>query len=238
MYPLRVIAVRRSLKRVRSSSAVKGEVSEVAARLRFLVPAVLAAAAFSVPAANAGLIGNLLSGNCPTGGSQVFAPWQDGASYLLSPNGGFEFGSLGWSLSGGAAVVNGNEPFYPTGSHSLSLPSGSSALSPTVCLGTKQLYIRMFGKDLGGTDQGLRVRVYWYGLLNQLLGHSDFAVFPGGGDWAPTGQVHSSGGLLAPLPVVALLSSSSARIEVAPLGSVSRWQIDDLYIDPCVGRLG
>jgi hypothetical protein len=207
----------------------------VAARLRVLVPAFLAAAAFSVPAANAGLIGNLLSGNCPTGGSQVFGPW---AKYILAPNGGFEFGSTGWTLSGGAGVVSGNEPFYPTGTHSLSLPSGSSALSPTVCLGTKQLYIRMFGKDLGGTDSGLRVRVYFYGLVNQLLGYSDVAVFPGGGDWAPTGQVSSSGGLLAPLPIVSLLSSSSARIQVTPLGSGSRWQIDDLYIDPCISSIG
>jgi len=211
------------------------------ARLRYLVPAVLAAAACSVPAANAGLIGNignLLSGNCPSGGSQVFAPWMDAAQYLLAPNGSFEFGTSGWSLTGGAGVVSGNEPFYPTGTHSLSLPSGSSAMSPTVCLGTKQLYIRMFGKDLGGTDSGLRVRVYFYGLLNQLLGFTDFAVFPGGGDWAPTSQVQSSGGLLAPLPVVALVSSSSARIQITPLGSGSHWQIDDLYIDPSVMRIG
>jgi len=213
----------------------------VAARLRFLVPAVAAAAALCVPAANAGLIGsitNLLSGNCPSGGSQVFAPWQDTANYLLAPNGSFELGTGGWSLSGGAGVVSGNEPFYPTGTHSLGLPSGSSAMSPTICLGTQQLYIRMFGKDLGGTDGGLRVRVYWYGLLNQLLGYSDFAVFAPGGDWAPTSQVSSSGGLLAPLPVVALVSSSSARIQITPLGSGSRWQIDDLYIDPAISRLG
>src|SRR5690349_21235184 len=210
----------------------------MAVRLRYLLPVVLAAAVCSVPAANAGLIGNLLSGNCPSGGTQVFAPWQDAAEYLLAPNGSFELGTTGWSLTGGAGVVGGNEPFYPTGTHSLSLPSGSSAMSPQVCLGTQQLYIRMFGKDLGGTDGGLRVRVYWYGLLNQLLGYSDFAVFPSGGDWAPTSQVSSSGGLLAPLPVVALVSSSSARIQITPLGSGSRWQIDDLYIDPAISRLG
>jgi len=214
----------------------------VAARVRYLIPAVIAAAALCAPAANAsnagliGTIGSLLGGNCPTGGTQVFGPWADAANYLLAPNGSFEFGTTGWTLSGGATVVPGNEPFYPTGTHSLSLPSGSSAMSPTVCLGTKQLYIRMFGKDLGGTDSGLRVRVYWYGVLNQLLGSSDFAVFPGGGDWAPTGKVQSGGGLVEPLPVVALLSSTSARIQVTPLGSGSRWQIDDLYIDPCIGR--
>lgn len=193
----------------------------MAARLRCLVPAPVAAAAFTVPAANAGLIGNLLS-NCPTGGSQLFAPWQDAANYLLAPNGSFEFGSTGWSLSGGAGIVNGNEPFLPTGTHSLALPSGSTATSPTVCLGTKQLYIRMFGKDLGATDSGLRVRVQFYGLLNNLLGFKDFAVFPGGGDWVPTDQVQSGGGLLAPLPVVSLLSSTSARIQITPLGSDSR----------------
>ena len=210
----------------------------MAARLRYLIPALVLAAAFSVPAANAGLIGNLLNGNCPTGGSQVFGPWADAANYILAPNGSFEFGTQGWTLTGGAGVVSGNEPFYPTGTHSLSLPSGSTATSPNICLGTKQLYIRMFGKDLGGTDQGLRVRVLWYGLLNQLLGYSDFAVFAPGGDWAPTSQVNSSGGLLAPLPVVALISSSSARIQITPLGAGSRWQIDDVYIDPCINRIG
>ena len=211
----------------------------MAARLRYLVPAVLAAAAFAVPAANADLIGSLtglVSGNCPSGGTQVFAPWGDMNHYNLAPNGGFELGSYGWSLSGGASVVYGNEPFYPTGFRSLSLPSGSSAMSPPVCLGTQQLYIRMFGKDTGGTDDGLLVRVYFYGLLNQLLGSADYAVFPGGGGWGPTGQVDSSGGLLAPLPIVDLLSSSTARIQIMPLGSGSHWQVDDVYVDPCIGR--
>jgi hypothetical protein len=215
----------------------------VAARLRYLLPAALAAAALCVPAAGAGLIGdllggNLVGGNCPTGGTKVFAPWQDFANYILAPNGSFEFGSGGWSLTGGAGIVGGNEPFYPTGSHSLALPSGSSAMSPTVCLGTKQLYVRLFGKDLGGTDQGLRVRVYWYGLLNRLLGYSDFTIFAPGHDWAPSDQINSSGGLLVPLPVVALVSSTSARIQITPLGGDSRWQIDDLFIDPSVARIG
>jgi hypothetical protein len=44
--------------------------------------------------------------------------------------------------------------------------------------------------------------------------------------------------LLTPLPIVSLLSSTSARIQITPLGSGSRWQIDDLFIDPCIGRIG
>ena len=206
------------------------------ARLRYLVPAVLAAAAFSVPAANAGLISGLLGGNCPTGGSQVFAPWQDYASYLLAPNGGLELGTTGWSASGGASVVSGNEPFFPTGTHSLSLPSGSSALSPVVCLGQNQLFIRMFGEDVGGTDRGLHVQVVWYGLLNKVLGISDFATYGPGSQWSPTSKLNSAGGLQVPL--LPILGSTSARVMLTPLGSGSKWQIDDLYIDPCIGRNG
>jgi len=208
----------------------------VAARVSLLAATAVAAVAFSVPAANAGLIGDLLGGSCPSGGTQVFAPWQDYAYYYLAPNGSFELGSWGWSLSGGAQVVSGNEPYFPTGTHSLSLPSGSSALSPTICLGPKQLYLRMFGEDKGGTDSGLRVRVRWYGLLNQVLGITDYAVFPSGGDWSPLTKVSSAGGLQVPL--LPILGSTSARVEITPLGSGSRWNVDDLYVDPCVTRIG
>jgi len=207
-----------------------------------VIPAVVAAIALSAPAANAGLLdgllgGNgLLSGNCAGGGSQVFAPWHDFANYYLAPNGSFELGTQGWSLSGGASVVGGNEPFLPTGTHSLSLPSGSRALSPTVCLGPNQLYVRAFVSDLGGTDSGLRVRVVWYGLLNNVLGLTDFAMLVPGGGWAPSSKVNSSGGLQVPL--VPLLGSTSARVEITPLGSGGNWRIDDLYIDPSVIRVG
>jgi hypothetical protein len=189
-----------------------------------------------VPAAGAGLISGLLAGNCPSGGSQVFAPWQDYANYYLAPNGSFELGTAGWSLSGGARVVDGNEPFLPTGSHSLSLPSGSSALSPVICLGPKQIYVRMFAGDAGGTDRGLRVRVVWYGLLNKVLGISDFAVFEPGHDWSPTSKLNSSGGMQVPL--LPLVGSTSARVEVTPLGSGSNWRIDDLFVDPYISRVG
>jgi hypothetical protein len=207
--------------------------------LRFLIPAVLAAAVFcgfSVPAANAGLIGSLLGGSCPVGGSQVFAPWADFADYYLAPNGSFELGTHGWSLSGGAGVVSGNEPFYPTGTHSLSLPSGSSAVSPTICLGPQQLYVRMFGADVGGTDSGLRIRVRWYGLLNTVLGITDYTTVAPGEDWAPLSKVNSAGGLQVPL--LPILGSTSARIEITPIGGTSRWNVDDLYIDPWVNRIG
>jgi len=203
---------------------------KLVAALTFAVLALAAASTAAAAPRDGGLLGGLLGGSsCPKSGTQVFAPWKDYNSYYLAANGGLENGSTGWSLGGGASVVWGNEPFYATGSHSLSLPSGSRATSPVVCIGPKDLYIRMFGKDLGGTDSGLHVRVLWYGLLNQLLGSSDYETFRPGGGWDATAPVDSSGGGNVLIP---LLGSTSARVQLYPIGSGSSWLIDDMEIDP------
>ena len=190
---------------------------------------VLAAAACATAKAGAGLI----TGNCPTSGTQVFARWGDSTSYYLAPNGGLESGTTGWTVNGGS-VVNENEPYYTSGSHSLYLPSGSTATSPVVCIGTKDLYVRMFAKDVGGTDRGLHVQVVWYGLLNAVLGITDVATYAPGGSWAPTGKLSTAGGLSVPL--LPIVGSTSARIRVTPVGSGSNWRIDDLYVDPWAMR--
>ena len=207
--------------------------ARLGSRLVLATLVALATCVLCAPAANADLLGTILGNNCPTSGVQVFAAWSDLRSYYLAPNGGLENGSTGWSLSGGAAVTSGNQPFFGSGTHSLSLPSGSRALSPTTCIGPSALSLRMFGTDAGGTDRGLHVRVLWYGLLNRLLGATDYNTFAGGGAWAPTGSVDSSGGFNLLLP---LLGSTSARIELTPLGSGSAWQIDDVYVDPWASR--
>ena len=220
---------------------LESEVNTVAASLlrRFSIAlgVAFAATALAVPAASArttdlgGLLGGLINANCNSSGTQVFAQWADYANYFLAPNGGFENGSSGWSLGGGASVVSGNEPFYASGSHSLALPSGSIATSPTTCIGNGDLYVRMFGADVGGTDSGLHVRVVWYGLLNKVLGISDFNTYTAGSDWAPTDKLNSSGGSIA-IPLLPLVGSTSARVQLTPIGSGSNWKIDDLYIDP------
>jgi hypothetical protein len=192
--------------------------------------AVAAYTAFAASPAKA-LLGISLGGsNCNSSGTQVFKPFDGDANYYyLAPNGGFESGSNGWSLNGGASVVSGNQPFLTSGSHSLSLPSGSTATGPTVCIGPKDVSVRVFASDEGGTDNGLRLRVLWYGLLNTVIGLSDVTVYPAGGPWAAGGQLDSSGGGNVIIP---LLGSTSARIQATPLGSGSNWRIDDLYIDP------
>ncbi len=89
--------------------------------------ALLAAAAFSSSAQA-----------CPySGARQVFAHWGDSRNYVLAPDGGFESGGAGWSLRGAAKVVDGNESYSLNragDSKSLSLPAGSSAASPPICM--------------------------------------------------------------------------------------------------------
>ena len=94
----------------------------------------------------------------------------------------------------------------------------------------------MFAADAAGSDGGLHVRVVWYGLLNRVLGVSDFDTFTPGSDWAPTDKLSSAGGLS--IPLVPLLGSTSARVQLTPLGAGSSWQVDDLYVDPWVSRVG
>ena len=73
----------------------------------------------------------------PSAQSRPFARWLDFARYELAPGGDFE--SATWTLTGGAKLVAGSEPYAVTGtlgSSSLSLPAGSSARpasSATAC---------------------------------------------------------------------------------------------------------
>ena len=81
-----------------------------------------------------------------------FQRWLDLASYTLLPGGTFEDGAQGWSLTG-ARVVAGNEPFNvhgPGETQSLSLPAGSTATSPAICVGLLHPTMRFFGRGSGG----------------------------------------------------------------------------------------
>jgi hypothetical protein len=142
---------------------------------------------------------------------------------MLTPGGSFESGSPSWGLSGGAKVVSGNESFFINGkgdSRSLSMPSGSSATSPTMCFAAGDWHLRFVGKGSG------RVRVTIQ--VNSLLGV--LSILDGGtvsanGSWTPSPRVglllSNVGGLLTTKAISLKLTASN--------GSV---QIDDVYLDP------
>jgi hypothetical protein len=169
-----------------------------------------------VSAAQADLLG--LGGSCtPSATSQPFAPWGDSASYELVPGGDFETAS--WKLQGGAERVPGSEPYAATGSlgsWSLSLPVGSSAVSPATCVDASYPTTRFFIAGSGVVavsvvDDGLAIP-------------AGVAIAPG--SWQPTPVI------VTEAPLLGLLSGGSAQVSVELTTVLGDPQIDDVFIDP------
>ncbi len=164
------------------------------------------------------------------GAEQVFRPWGDNHFYVLAPDGGFEAGGSGWSLAGAAATVEGNESFYlndPADSRSLSLPSGSSAVSPPICMSLDTPIFRLLARNTGNPSAGLRVEAT-YKLLG-LVRTKTVSTVTAGPSWAPSQQMST---VLTLSTIVGTLIPSAIQIRITPVGSGGQWQVDDLYIDP------
>jgi hypothetical protein len=153
---------------------------------------------------------------CPEQPSaQTFLPWLDVAWYVPAPDGGLEGGGEGWTLSGGAAVIDGNQP-YLDGERSLALPDGASATTAPMCIGIEHPTIRLFARNTGSPLSLLAVSVVFHGQELPI------GVVASGSRWAPT----------AVMPVVANLLSDSAAFRFTPLDGRGEWTIDDVYVDP------
>jgi hypothetical protein len=203
---------------------------------RHLAVVFAAAALFGiVPAANAGLVSGLIGAALPSCGStsHPFAQFGDNGSYCSVRNNGFESGSTGWTLSGGASVVADNEPWFVNGPgrNALDLPPGATATSSPLPISLLDPYLRLFARS-SSADGALRVQVLFRGLTGNLTGvlnasdlsPSDYT------SWEPSGDVAS---LLA-LP----LGTSSAQVVVTSLAQSGDWEIDDVYVDPWISRVG
>lgn len=165
-----------------------------------------------------------------TGAAQVFSPWGDQHSYVLAPDGGFENGGQGWALSGGAAAMIGNESFNLNGvgdSRSLSLPAGSTAVSPSICMSLDTPIIRLVARNRGNPSSGLRVEAS-YSLLGLVRTKAVSTVYAGS-EWAPSQQLST---VLSLATVVGTLVPSAIQVHLTPLGQGGSWQVDDLYVDP------
>jgi hypothetical protein len=193
-------------------------VRRVRAVLALSLVAGIAALAGTAAPASAGL-----GVACPSATSTPFTQWSDYANYAFSPNGGFESGANGWSVSGGR-VVSGNESFYVHNSadkYSLSLPAGASATSAGMCISLLSGKMRFVAK--GDPGAKVRVQIIYRGLLSSVLGILDGGTYSVNSSWSPSAQVGMLGGVLP------LLTSSVSFRFTAVSGSVS---IDDVYLDP------
>jgi hypothetical protein len=195
--------------------------------------AAIASVALASPA-SAGLL-TQSADNCDDGGlTQPFARWRDYATYKLVGGGSFESGATGWQLSGRAAVVNGNESFKVGGSthsRSLSLPAGSRATTPFVCVGLNEPTLRLFARRQSGLLTSLLVEIQVQTSLGLSLWLPVLPGDLGGGSWHPTVSMP----LVANLLTLSASDRTPVRFRFTPL-LLGSWQIDDVYVDPMVRR--
>jgi hypothetical protein len=209
-------------------------VTSAARRPRFVLLALALAGLLAIAAsmatqtANAGLIGTGPASGCDQS-SRVFERWGDSNNYLLVPGGSFEAGGPAWALSGGAGVVNGNESFHVRSSgdqKSLYLPSGSSALSPTVCFGLGDWHSRFFVRNVGSSGGSLKVDVTVRSLLG-LVSLLDGGSVSGTGQWSPSPRVG-----LTLTNLCSLLGVRAVSFRFRAVGQGAAFQVDDVYLDP------
>ncbi len=161
---------------------------------------------------------------CPSSTSTPFAGWQDYAHYAFVPDGGFESGGSGWTLSGGARAVSGNESYYVHSSWdrtSLSLPAGASATSPPMCISLLSSKMRFLAR--GDSGSSIKVQIVYRGLLSSVLGIFDGGTIAAGGSWKPSPQMGMLGGVLP-------LLTASVSFRFTAVGGAAG--IDDVYLDP------
>jgi hypothetical protein len=161
---------------------------------------------------------------CPSATSTPFVAWSDYANYVFAPDGGFEAGGSGWSLSGGARAVSGNESFYvhsTTDRTSLSLPAGASATSPPMCISLLSSKMRFVAR--GDSGSKVKVQIIYRGLLSSVLGILDGGTYSTGGSWKPSPQIGMLGGVLP-------LLTSSVSFRFTAVGGAAA--LDDVYLDP------
>jgi hypothetical protein len=187
--------------------------------------AIAASCALAAPA-NAGVLTTSAT-DCPDPTlTQPFARWLDGAHYQLVDS--FEDGADGWTLSGGAKVVSGNESYRvraPDDAKALELPAGSSATSPPVCVGLDEPTLRYFVRKHSGLLSTMTVSV----MVQTSLGvwvTLPIGVDLGGG-WHPSLPSLVIANLLPLLPP----DRTAVRFKFAPLLG-GDWQVDDVYVDP------
>ncbi len=171
--------------------------------------------------------GAIAAGGCPGSLTTPFLPWADSNQYWLAPGGTFETKST-WALAGGSAIGSGNETSYVNGksdTHSLSIPAGGSATTPSICVTPQSPLMRFFAKG-GNSTSALKVEV----IAPTVFGTVQIKVgsVAASSTWAPSAQIYFLTNL------VALLSpdgTTSVKFRFSNPGTAA-WQIDDVYVDP------
>ena len=193
-----------------------------------LVGAVIAAlgiAVLSGAPARAALISTDACDNATL--TQPFSHWNDANEYKLIPGGSFESGASGWTLSHGASIVSGSEPFGAAGSvgaSSVHLPAGASVTSPFTCVDAAYPTFRFFARNNGLLSTVL-VSVVYKPLLGIPIAVPVGAVLLSP-SWSPSAP------MLTVSVLTGLLHGGTAPMAVRFTAVTGSSQIDDVFVDP------
>jgi hypothetical protein len=183
-----------------------------------------AVAVFVVPAA-------AQAACAPTPTTKAFQAFGDSNDYSLVPNGGFEVGTGGWSLSG-ARVAFGNEPWSVRAagdSKSLAIDATGSAVSPTVCIDVNRPTYRFFARRTSGSWGVLNLRVRW----QDSSGHTNETTIASlDSNFGTAWGVSSTYNIATLLGLWNADQDSSVQFVFDPENYGGNWAIDDVYVDP------
>jgi hypothetical protein len=184
---------------------------------------VAAVAILAVPAA--------ASAACPsTPTTKAFQAFGDSANYSLVPNGAFESGTSGWTLSA-ASVATGNESYYVHGTgdtKSLAIAPTGTAVSPAFCVSMDHPFFRFFARRTSGTWGTLAVRLRWRDSSGRTNETTVGTVDQNPGSWRVSPRFQ----LATTLPLWQSGQTLSVQIVFDPENYGGAFAVDDVYIDP------
>lgn len=201
---------------------------------RVLLAAIGSSVLVAAPAQAAGRIANPYDCAPQPTLAQSFAPWGDLGLYTPVPNAGVEQGAAGWTLTGDATVVAGNEPWKIGGASdrsSLELAEGASATTAPICIDETYPHFRLFARNAGSAKGSLRIEVIYLDTKGKVVNTKASDYKSTASAWQPTGAVGID------------LFTARTTVAAAPVafrftanGKDARFQLDDVYVDPRMAR--
>jgi len=191
----------------------------------------IAAAVFSTALLTA-VVPAVAGAACPSSpASNVFAKFNDNASYVMVQGGNFESAAAGWSLTKAAVV---EETGSPSGDrHALVIQPGGAAVSPALCVSSEYPTFRFLVHQISGGG-ALNVSLRWtdaFGWSHNTLVSS----LQAGTSWSLSPVLR----LASELPLWMPGSTLNVRLVFEPAqgsmfdaGRSGAWALDGVYVDP------
>jgi hypothetical protein len=161
---------------------------------------------------------------------QPFASWKDSRHYVLAPGGSFDDPSGGgWQLGGGAAIVQEDDTDGDTNGV-LDMPTGSVAVSPTMCVDLDYPTARMWVRNVEG-DGDIKVAVMYDAGKTSRMPQSVGHVHGAKAGWRLSGDLKIQ-------PQLAGKEAGWRRVAfvLQAGGKDSLFRLDDFYVDPRMVR--